>query len=169
MGFDARWGVLGAADVGAPHQRDRIWIRGEKKVFDCKKCGYTFETGRITKFGCPKCKSTQPEIIELANTTQLLCDGGNDNAGISVEREEISESGNRGGEENVDNSSSRRYELQEREVRTGRDSSQHTSWWEVEPNVGRVVDGVAARVDRLKAIGNGQVPEVDRTAWEELS
>jgi DNA (cytosine-5)-methyltransferase 1 len=26
MGFDARWGVLGAADVGAPHQRDRIWI-----------------------------------------------------------------------------------------------------------------------------------------------
>ncbi|MFW6024053.1 MAG: DNA cytosine methyltransferase [Dichotomicrobium sp.] len=26
MGFDAEWGVLGAADVGAPHQRDRIWI-----------------------------------------------------------------------------------------------------------------------------------------------
>ena len=26
MGFDARWGVLGAADVGAVHQRDRIWI-----------------------------------------------------------------------------------------------------------------------------------------------
>jgi len=26
MGFDARWGVVSAADVGAPHQRDRIWI-----------------------------------------------------------------------------------------------------------------------------------------------
>jgi len=26
MGFDAEWGVLGAADIGAPHQRDRIWI-----------------------------------------------------------------------------------------------------------------------------------------------
>lgn len=26
LGYDARWGVLGAADVGAPHQRDRIWI-----------------------------------------------------------------------------------------------------------------------------------------------
>ena len=26
MGFDARWGVLGAADIGANHQRDRIWI-----------------------------------------------------------------------------------------------------------------------------------------------
>lgn len=31
-------------------------------------------------------------------------------------------------------------------------------WWEAEPNVGRVVDGVASRVDKLKAIGNGQVP-----------
>jgi DNA (cytosine-5)-methyltransferase 1 len=26
LGFDAEWGVLGAADVGAPHQRDRLWI-----------------------------------------------------------------------------------------------------------------------------------------------
>lgn len=26
MGFDAEWGVLGAADVGAPHIRKRIWI-----------------------------------------------------------------------------------------------------------------------------------------------
>lgn len=26
MGYDARWGVLGADDVGAPHRRKRIWI-----------------------------------------------------------------------------------------------------------------------------------------------
>jgi site-specific DNA-cytosine methylase len=26
MGFDAKWGVLGADSVGAPHKRDRIWI-----------------------------------------------------------------------------------------------------------------------------------------------
>lgn len=26
MGFDARWGVLGASDVGAPHLRRRMWI-----------------------------------------------------------------------------------------------------------------------------------------------
>ncbi|WP_366144344.1 DNA cytosine methyltransferase [Giesbergeria sp.] len=28
MGFDARWGVVGASDVGAPHERKRIWIVG---------------------------------------------------------------------------------------------------------------------------------------------
>jgi len=26
MGFDAEWGVISAADTGAPHKRDRIWI-----------------------------------------------------------------------------------------------------------------------------------------------
>ena len=29
MGFDAKWCVLGAKDVGANHQRDRIWIVAE--------------------------------------------------------------------------------------------------------------------------------------------
>lgn len=26
LGFDAEWGVLGAGDVGAPHQRNRFWL-----------------------------------------------------------------------------------------------------------------------------------------------
>ena len=42
-------------------------------------------------------------------------------------------------------------------------------WWQAEPNVGRVADGVASRVDRLKAIGNGQVPLCAATAWRILN
>ena len=38
-------------------------------------------------------------------------------------------------------------------------------WWSAEPDVGRVAHGVAARVDRIKAIGNGQVPAVAATAF----
>lgn len=41
--------------------------------------------------------------------------------------------------------------------------------WQAEPNVGRVADGVASRVDRLKAIGNGQVPLVAATAFLKLN
>lgn len=40
--------------------------------------------------------------------------------------------------------------------------------WEAEPDVGRVADGVAARVDRLKALGNGQVPCVAAAMFEHL-
>ncbi|EHU2654852.1 DNA cytosine methyltransferase [Acinetobacter baumannii] len=54
------------------------------------------------------------------------------------------------------------------------DSSQHSSfargweWWAIEPELGRVADGVANRVDRLKAIGNGQVSIVAKCAFEYL-
>ncbi|MDN8247170.1 DNA cytosine methyltransferase [Acinetobacter baumannii] len=54
------------------------------------------------------------------------------------------------------------------------DPSQHSSfarggeWWAIEPELGRVADGVANRVDRLKAIGNGQVSIVAKSAFEFL-
>lgn len=35
-----------------------------------------------------------------------------------------------------------------------------SSWWETEPGVGRVVDGLPGRVDRLKGLGNAIVPQV---------
>jgi len=35
-----------------------------------------------------------------------------------------------------------------------------SSWWAVEPNVGRVAHGIPRRVDRLKALGNSIVPQV---------
>jgi hypothetical protein len=40
--------------------------------------------------------------------------------------------------------------------------------WPAQPGVRRVADGVAHRADRLKAIGNGQVPAVAATAWSLL-
>ncbi|MCK4470467.1 MAG: DNA cytosine methyltransferase [Anaerolineae bacterium] len=48
------------------------------------------------------------------------------------------------------------------------ESTQRQSWWQVEPDVGRVVDGLPKRVDRLKALGNAQVPAVVAAAWELL-
>jgi hypothetical protein len=47
-------------------------------------------------------------------------------------------------------------------------SNGRREWWQAEPNVGRVADGVACRVDRLKAIGNGQVPLCAATAFRLL-
>jgi len=43
------------------------------------------------------------------------------------------------------------------------------SIWEDYPESLRMVDGVAARLDRLKAIGNGQVPLCAATAWRLLN
>ena len=32
VGYDTRWGVLGADDVGAPHRRKRVWILAERQA-----------------------------------------------------------------------------------------------------------------------------------------
>lgn len=36
---------------------------------------------------------------------------------------------------------------------------ERSNWWSVEPNVGRVANGVPHRVDRLKCLGNAVVPQ----------
>ena len=42
------------------------------------------------------------------------------------------------------------------------------SWWEKEPNIGRVANDMSFSMDRLKAIGNGQVPLCAATAFKLL-
>lgn len=42
------------------------------------------------------------------------------------------------------------------------------TWWKAEPSVHRVDDGTANRLDRLKSVGNAQVPRVVALAWETL-
>lgn len=43
-----------------------------------------------------------------------------------------------------------------------------SDWWKDQPGLERVADGMAHQMDRLKAIGNGQVPIVAATAWKIL-
>lgn len=49
---------------------------------------------------------------------------------------------------------------------SGQDAA--ATWWQVEPNIGRVASGVPARVHRLKALGNAQTPIQAAAAWRLL-
>jgi len=97
MGYDARWGVLGASDIGAEHERKRIWIVADSN-------GSQLEGGQLSQ----RSKSSHSAFS-------------------------------------------------------------HARWGKDKPGMDRALDGVAARVDRLKAIGNGQVPSVAALAWRILS
>jgi DNA (cytosine-5)-methyltransferase 1 len=61
-----------------------------------------------------------------------------------------------------------RNERAERVNEEHSDTWQHCRWPD-EPNLPRVANGLAYRMDRLKAIGNGQVPRVAAAAFAELS
>jgi len=171
MGFDARWGVLGAADIGAPHQRDRIWIVG-------KQMGNTYNNGPITseisKSLAQRSDSSstqQEQASKLERSGEQYAELAHTN-GMRQLQPQGSESDQRGwvgdsGEQVADTDSTQR----QGDKCTERGAAERTdigkpSWWVTEPNVGRVADGVAARVDRLKAIGNGQVPLCAATAWK---
>ncbi|MCA8075352.1 DNA cytosine methyltransferase [Burkholderia cepacia] len=63
-------------------------------------------------------------------------------------------------------------ETQEREgsiERSDRPRGYGFGRWPAEPGMGRVVDGMAHRAHRIKALGNGQVPRVAATAFTLLS
>jgi DNA (cytosine-5)-methyltransferase 1 len=181
MGFDARWGVLGAVDVGANHKRDRIWIVAKQMGNSdhngqvATKVREVFDEGSNNKQAGPEqtSKSQRPseQYAEMADTSQLFSNGGNDNARVSLEREAQTKSGNDCWAESVSNS---HIPQQQRGSVSSRVHQKNTEfgdsrWWETEPDVGRVADGVVAWVDRLKAIGNGQVPLCAATAWQILS
>ena len=63
-------------------------------------------------------------------------------------------------EPNVANASAGRCASQKTEVSTRGNGIEHQSWWQSEPDVGRVAHGVPGRVHRLKALGNSIVPKI---------
>jgi len=141
LGFDAEWGVLSAADVGANHLRERIWIVGKNT-----KQSRLFSHTQLHGFGWGE---QQSESIEKKN---------GDVANTSVPRlSSCNQSALR----------SRKQVLEKQSWGSGNEFGDR-KYWEVEPNVGRVAHGMASRVDRLKAIGNGQVPLCAATAWNIL-
>ena len=104
LGYDARWGVLGACDSGAPHRRDRIWVVAHAMLSGLEGGVHRSECGRVTVDELVACKVFPRTEDDLP-----------------------------------------------------------------EPRVLGVRNGMASRVDRTKAIGNGQVPAVVRLAWRRLT
>ena len=205
LGFDAKWGVVSAADVGANHQRERIWIRAKQRNFlshskyDRNGWGKqqpesAQETdGKITDTSSiglhnqeNKCvmesqRGRELQFVESGHTSEMAntYNNGHNNKKQRKLFESAKPSSTRKKFDKVRGhnllADSIEHRTQSQSSDTGKSSEWidssgigNRNWWAIEPNVGRVVDGVAARVDRLKAIGNGQVPLCAATAWELL-
>lgn len=157
LGYDAKWGVLGAADVGAPHKRDRIWIVAYAAQ-------YLRDEGRAQSAGQQREARLTDGSYDVANSESVsggarLCQNGTErNWHQSCHPcRHVSNAAIKGLEERIWSGS-----------RPAQPAIIERDWWATEPDVGRVANGVAARVDRLTAIGNGQVPQCAATAWRLL-
>ena len=146
-GYDAVWTVMGADDVGAPHKRKRMWLLG--KISDPSSIGrkeIDIQDGVISK------TLGQASGWKLSRTDSQVPDS--ENKGIVRWNGELRADEEAGG-------SWSSYGVRTQEDDCG-------EWWGSESGILRVVDGVANRVDMLKAIGNGQVPLVAAKAFEVL-
>ena len=192
MGYDAAWGIVSAADCGAWHQRKRLWCIAwntdsndaslQRKVSQRSDT----ESSRSCDVSNPRCKLWQAgSVSESSSDSQAIwgtetkepercskdvADAASQRRGEA--RQDCEQSSQwTSGKSDVFNPLCSRLEGQRQESsgasKEQRDTSD-TSWWAVEPNVGRVAHGVAHRVDRLRCIGNGQVPIVAATAWRRL-
>ena len=142
MGFNAEWGVLSAADVGANHNRERIWIVG-KSTEQSRFLSYSMYNG--DRWGKQQPKSIKEKNQSVSNTSSIRLQG------------------QRKHEQPFNTTQGKNRKTVELEYGSTSD------FWSVEPNVGKVVDGLAFRMDRLKSIGNGQVPLCAATAWKLLN
>ena len=192
-GYDARWRVLSAAELGAPHRRDRVFIlvytdQGRRKIEADKRegeaavlFGANFTGGRegaghvanSNMSGCGQLRITKSTETQRPTSQRSDCAIPNTNNGDQEPEREDGRVGRKRIAEDAQTSDAHasrgRHEPQAQPVCAGRNCTQHRGWWEAEPAVGRVVDGLAHRVDRLRAIGNGQVPAVVAAVWQLLT
>ena len=139
-GYNAEWEVISAADMGAPHRRERVWVvayPSQVGHWDGEEARDILEAhGRQVGplRAKPASASEQPE--NMADTKRI----GQPRQGQPI----ISS-----------------YCAPYRQGKASNAFHERIgSIWAVEPDVGRVANGVPARSHRLAALGNAVVPQI---------
>jgi len=143
-GYSVRAFSISASSVGANHQRERVWIIAHSNMENTRQHGRRIESTWDTESIGPR---TSEETERSPNSDKV--NGSSERASLVGESSYTNSQGLQG----------RRSEQQLRENETERPTS-WDSWWESEPSVGRVANGIPHRVDRLKGLGNSLVPAI---------
>lgn len=168
IGYDCEWHCIPASAIGAPHRRDRIWI-------------VAYPGGSVRSHaGAQSRTETESTVLQQENGETLSGDAGPFRTDVA--------------DANLPRLAGRlRRILQERAYKratwaTGalRDSDhedesgcaeyagpwsslpEHAKWF-IEPDVGRVANGVPARMDRLKGLGNSILPQLGQIIFEAIN
>jgi DNA (cytosine-5)-methyltransferase 1 len=158
-GYDHRWGVLSAYDMGACHQRERVWIlayaKGERRRKTRQLRHNEFEKwsagGGIEATPNSDCKilwkqQKQFEKCETSAITRI--------SSIASDASNAPSFGSQGPWRGQEHSAFIKLLYDPRGV--------------VKPTVRRGDDGYANRCDRIRALGNGWVPQTAREAFKRL-
>lgn len=191
LGYDCRWTVLGAANVGALHKRDRFWLVAHSNELrelqsqrrECEQRRWSGNGGETmadtdSHTWHERWQSNAEEIIGRSNVDRSrveqtdMADASRIQPGRSHEWaiwQRTWQSGQSIALRDTDSERPQERQSVARNTRPQQSPAIGADWWELEPGLGRVANAVANRVDRLKCIGNGQVPICAATAWRILT
>lgn len=155
MGYEVEAGIFSAVEVGAPHQRKRVFIlansdksgrieqrrtKPTQKEYEAIECGSRWPT----RPGQTQYEWEKPRTV--ANTTSP-------NGGQLRERESSS----------IRNASTN----ESRKLSAGQKTSQSKNRF-TKSGMGRTINGIEDRTDRLRLLGNGVVPQTAEKAFRIL-
>lgn len=143
QGYSCQSFLIPACGIGAPHQRYRVFIMG-----------YSEHNGPSSSEVAGGPEEASPNCTEGKNQASQP-----ERAGQSCNSKNVADANVKrlpdGGQPEIQKSQAEAvWQMAQSEPeRCG------GSWWAIEPDVGRVANGVPGRVDRLRALGNAVVPQ----------
>ena len=157
LGYKTTWGIFSAREVGAPHQRKRVYILADSNGVRCDR-------GKLSD----RVSERAVEIEAQQRPKQPVV--RSEVKGCSGDSGEYELAGTKGkGLENVRQCIELESKRNWGRVFAESSGKERKNNWRAEPRVGRVVDGCADRVDRIRALGNGIVPQTAAKAWITLN
>ncbi len=171
-GYSARTFSISASSIGANHKRERVWIIAN--LADSQRLGRTEGTKKSEEFTREESSDQFDNRSEgriESEPSQVMADSNTGHG--EQQNQEVCSRGNASDSSSEDVANSEGSNRNEHEINRehGKASSQEilgdgssvsgvSTWWSVEPDVGRVAHGVPNRVDRLKCLGNSVVPQI---------
>ena len=177
-GYDAEWTVLSAAQFGAPHLRNRVWIVAHP--VSTASGGERSVLGPLADEGWSSVAAGRASLRPVdgeayAENLESSCENVADaNRGRfqqceseAEQKARVSITSQRGraniladplSDHDGRTNGPWRWEWKQGEVGTG--GLAKDGYWAVEPSVGRVAYGIPDRVHRLRGLGNAIVPQI---------
>jgi len=143
IGYNAEWQCISAAEVGAWHKRERIWI-----------VAYPTDTRDRQRMRI----DGQGQETDKRWREQPFSEFGTGGQVVPDSKQRIEQCGG----EIPNTTDTRAKRMYKRENLSDREQ------WQSEPNVGRVAHGIPNRVDRLKSLGNAIVPQVAYVIMQQI-
>ena len=223
--YRATWGIFSASEVGAPHQRKRVYILADsigsrqqalrnqyRPEWETETVSQSSELADSDSVRCDRrnipnragqrtveveaqqrpeqplvrskvrgCRGDSGEVSDTRNNRVPIghiepCEQGNERQANNADtpcstlpHTIIERLEGHAGHEKDCNQSRWVGEKEKRPVSKGSVCDGKPNLWPPEPGLGRVVDGCADRVDRIRLLGNGIVPATAAKAWRVLS